>query len=99
MKDLENQLKNITNQIENEVNEEVSLGELFDRGFLEKNSEFETLNEFFKFHDILVTTLEDFEALKTEVLDEAVKLSTSFNSWDEMLQEAEEERIMKKLKM
>lgn len=98
MKNLQDQLRKITDEIENEVSGNVSLGELFDLGFLEKNSDFKTLHQLFRFHDIVVEDIDDFEALDIEVLDKAVKASTSFGSWDEMLRRAEEEHIIWKLK-
>lgn len=98
MENLESQLRKITDKIENEINGKVSLGELFDLGFLAKNADFETINELFKFHDISASDVEDFEYLNIEVLDKAVEVSTCFGSWNEMLQQAEEEHLVKKLK-
>ena len=97
MKNLETQLKKITDEIESLASSEVSLGELLDFGFLDKNADVGTLNELFKANDIAVKDIDDLEALDIKVLDKAVEKSTSFTTWDEMLKKAGEEYTLKRL--
>lgn len=92
------QFRNIQNKIQDEIEGFVSFEELFDLGFMDRNSEFETIDEFFKFHGFKISSIEDFEAIEEDILDNAISTSTKFNSWKEIYEAAGQEYIFNKLK-
>jgi hypothetical protein len=95
---IEEYLKKINKKIENEVNGPVSFKELFDIGFMDRNSEFQNIEQFFLHYNFKVNTKDDLNNLNEEQLNEAVRLSTKFASWDEMYKNATNEYLIKKLK-
>lgn len=98
MSDFKKQIEKVIADIESEISGFVSFEDLFDLGFMDKNSDFGTLGEFFEFYNLKVNSMEDFEALDEDLLNDAVEKSTCFSSWDEMYQQAGTEYALKKLK-
>jgi hypothetical protein len=97
IKGFEEQMKVIVDKIEDEVNGSVSFEALFDLGFMDKNSDFGTFNELLDHYGFEVNNQEDFEALNEEKLDDAIRKSTCFSSWNEMYEVAATEYVYRKL--
>lgn len=70
---------------------EVTFGELYSDHFLKRNSEFESISEFFEASRWEVETPEDLEAISDAKMDRYVREHTTFDSSEEMLQAAAEE--------
>lgn len=92
------QFEKIQERIEDEVNGNVSFEELFDLGFMDKNTDFESFEELLKHYGFVVNTQEDFEAIDETSLDKAIAESSCFSSWKEMYESAGQEYVYKKLK-
>lgn len=97
MSDFKKQIDKIADKIEDEVSGYVSFEELFNLGFMDKNSKFGTLDGFLKYYGFTVNSIEDFEALDEEKLNNAVIESTCFESWNEMYKQAGTDYVKKKL--
>ena len=92
------QFEKIQERIEDEVNGNVSFEELFDLGFMDKNTDFESFEVLLKRYGFVVNTQEDFEAIDETALDKAIAESSCFSSWKEMYESAGQEYVYKKLK-
>lgn len=82
----------------NELSGPISTEELFDNGFMEKNTDFSTLNDFLKYHNIIIKRQEDFDKLDNEILDDAISKSSDFSTWNEFKMEASKEITIKKMR-
>ncbi len=94
----EKQFKKIQESIEDEVNGNVSFEELFDLGFMDKNTNFDSFEALLKHYGFVVNSQEDFESLDETALDNAIAESSCFTSWKEMYESAGQEYVYKKLK-
>lgn len=92
------QFEKIQERIEDEVNGNVSFDELFDLGFMDKNTDFESFEALLKHYGFVVNTQEEFEAIDETSLDKAIAESSCFSSWKEMYESAGQEYVYKKLK-
>ncbi len=77
---------------------EVSFGELFNPTFMQQNTQFASLEDFFKAGGFEVNSKEDFEAIPDEVFDEHVAKATKFDSWESMYKQAGLEHMAKEVK-
>ncbi|WP_218915171.1 hypothetical protein [Caldanaerobius polysaccharolyticus] len=75
----------------------VSFNELFTSSFMNKYTNFSTIDEFFEAGKFVINSQEDFEAIPDKELDAHVKNSTVFSSWNDMLSKATEIYISKNL--
>lgn len=91
------QFENITSKIEDEVSGNVSFEELFDLGFMDKNTDFSTFQLFLEHFEFDVNSQEEFENLDEGELDNAIQKSSCFTSWKEMYEVAGKEYVYKKL--
>jgi hypothetical protein len=78
-------------------NQEVPLNELFKASFMDHYTSHSTIDEFIKAGGFVFETNEDFENIPEEKLDQHVRNSTNFESWNEMLNKAGEHWIAKEL--
>lgn len=97
-KSLSKQLDKIQKTIQDEVNGNVSFEELFDLGFMDKNTDFDSFESLLKHYGFVVNSQEDFEAIDEAELDKAIAESSCFSSWREMYESAGQEYVYKKLK-
>lgn len=81
----------------NDISGSISSEELFDNGFMDKNTAFSTLKEFLNFHNIIVKSQEEFDALNDTILDNAISKSSDFSTWNEFRTSAFKEIAMKKM--
>lgn len=96
--DINKQLQNIEQEIKNEIDGFISFEELFDQGFMDRNSNFSSCREFLAFHKIDVDSMVELELVDVIIIDSAVRASTKFSTWSEMSNAACEEYAIKKLK-
>ncbi len=76
---------------------QVSFSDLFSIDFMKNNTNFDNINDFFYYFNIKVNNQVEFNLLDEALLDEAVNRFTDFNSWEEMVDEANLKYIEKKL--
>ena len=76
---------------------EVSLGTLFNGGFIQSNTEFNSIDELFEKAGFNVETKEDFEAIPQEEIDSFVRANTNFESFNEMYKAAATEYVKQQL--
>lgn len=75
----------------------IPLGELFTAPFMQKYTNFASIDELFTAGGFNATTQEDFENISEIELDQHIAASTKFTSWDDMLSEATSQYVSKKL--
>lgn len=93
---LQNSLKKLENNVKKISNEgKIPFVELFNYDFMHKNTNFDSIDDFFKYSDIEIESQEDFSKLGEETLDKAVIKFTRFSTWEEMLKKAIEEHLFK----
>lgn len=96
--DLQKELFKIQKNIKEVSNKKtLSLSELFTTSFMSKYTNFSTFDNFLKAGNFTVNSQEDFEAIPDEEMDIHVGTLTSFSSWEDMLEKATEEYLVKKL--
>lgn len=77
----------------------VSMDELFTKGFMATNTEFESISEFFDKSPWSVESQEDFEQIPQEKFDAYVDKHTGFNSWEAMMKAAAREWITRQVNL
>ncbi|MFM1581239.1 hypothetical protein ABGF48_03410 [Helcococcus bovis] len=77
----------------NSISGSYDLDELLDSSFMTKYTNLESIDEFFQL--INVTSIEEYKALSEGQLDNAVREISSFSSYQEMLNTAAQELIIK----
>lgn len=75
----------------------IPLLELFTPSFMRKYSSFSSFEDFLSAGNFSADTQEAFEAIPEEAFDKHVSSVTSFDTWEDMLQEATNQYISKKL--
>ena len=76
---------------------EVPLDDLLARSFMRKHSRFSSFEKFLDASPFTVETPEDFEAIPDAEMDAYVSSVTDFDSWEDMLGEATQEYISRKM--
>lgn len=91
-------LKNLTENAKKlEGEQQLSLGTLFNEGFLLANTNFESIDDLFEKAGFKVETEEDFAAIPQEDIDVFVRENTKFESFTDMQQQAMAEYVRKQL--
>jgi hypothetical protein len=76
---------------------QVSFDNIFTNSFMRKYTSVSNFDEFLTAGGFEVNSEEDFEAIPDDDMDNYVRKSTEFSSWQEMLNTAGEEYALKKL--
>lgn len=76
---------------------EVPFDELFTDSFMNKHTPYSSIDEFLTAGEFNAQTSEEFEKIPDKELDQFVSKVTSFNTWEEMLDEATSEYVLNKL--
>ena len=76
---------------------EVPLNDLFPQTFMQKHSRFSSFNQFLDASPFTVETSEDFDAIPDVEMDTYVSSVTDFDSWKDMLSEATQEYVSRKM--
>ncbi len=69
----------------------IDLDHLLSKQFLKRHTKFSSLDQLFDESPFDVETQEDFDALNDQELDDFIRKSTSFPSWQDMLDKAADE--------
>ena len=77
----------------------VDFQEVFDRSFMRKYTRFRTFDKFLSGGKFQIASQADFEALPEEVMDEHVRRTTKFSSWQEMLDTATDKYVLHQQKV
>lgn len=80
-----------------EDQKEIPLSDLFTVKFMRANTSFSTFDEFLSAGGFHAETDEEFDAIPEDAFDQHVAETTRFESWEDMLESAEQEYIRKKL--
>lgn len=92
-----NNLKKLQKGLNDLANtKEIPIVELLNDSFLEENTNFKNFNEFENSN--IFDKYKTIEEIPDQEMDEFIKASSKFNTWDEMLGSATEEYITKKLR-
>ncbi|WP_336141767.1 hypothetical protein [Acinetobacter sp. 102] len=76
---------------------DVSLGTLFNEGFLQTHTDFQTIDDLFVAAGFKVESHEDFEAIPQEEIDKFVRDNTQFESFNDLHAKAAAEYFRKHL--
>lgn len=96
--DLEKQLKRMAEGAEELGNASfIPLDELFTPTFMKNCSSFSSFDEFLSAGNFNADTQEEFDAIPDDELDKHVSSVTSFSTWEDMLDEATNQYISRKL--
>jgi hypothetical protein len=71
--------------------------ELFPDSFIQKHTQFSTIDELFENGGFKINSEEDFDALPEDKLDQHISATTDFDCWKDMLGSAAEEYMAKEL--
>ncbi|SEO55313.1 hypothetical protein [Acinetobacter sp. yr461] len=88
---LADNLKNLDGQ------QTVSLEVLFNEGFIQSNTEFQSIGELFEKAGFKIESQEDFAAMPDEEIDTFVKENTKFESFSDLKKKAAEEHVRKQI--
>ena len=77
--------------------QEVQLGELLTDKFMQTNSQFNSIDEFFEALPWSIESQEDLEAIPDEEIDRFVDENSNVGSWSELLDKAGMEFVTRKL--
>lgn len=75
----------------------VPLNKLFSASFMSRYTSYNTIDDFFDAGGFVFETTEEFENLPEDKLDQYVRNSTKFKSWNEMQTKAGEHFVAKEL--
>ena len=91
-------LKKLKKNLQNLKNvQRVSFPELFNEGFMQKHTNYQTIEAMFTASGFKVESQEDFTAISDTEWDFFIQKSTHFSSWEEMQKTAAGEFAAKKL--
>ncbi|NDL68489.1 hypothetical protein [Anaerotalea alkaliphila] len=90
LKELEKTLKDIEKKVNKSFNSGVSVDVLFSESFMNRYSDFSSFSEFLQSGSFEVNSQEDLEALDDEKINEHVRATTKFSSWQKMIDAATE---------
>ncbi len=82
-----NNLNNFLDELQKKaesISGEVKFDELFNDSFMENNTKFKTIDEFFENSPFAIETQDDFDDIDESELDQYVNENTDFSSWEEM---------------
>jgi hypothetical protein len=96
--DLERQLKKIEQTIKKEVDGEIAFADLFNASFMSRYSKLTNIEEFFEKSPFKIETQEDLESIDEEELNNYVRETTSFATWEAMQGKAIDMYMERKLK-
>lgn len=75
----------------------VPFDELFTPSFMQKYTDFSSFDELLEKGGFVVNSQEDFEKIPDDVFDEHISKNTKFSTWGDMLDNATENYVAKKL--
>ncbi|ARG18847.1 hypothetical protein B7L44_14030 [Acinetobacter nosocomialis] len=98
MKDGFNKIKKLAENAKKlDGEQKVSLGTLFNEGFLQANTDFESIDDLFEKAGYNVENEDDFAAIPQEGIDAFIRENTKFESFNAMHRQATTEYVRKQL--
>ena len=95
---LQNELKKLEKAAERlNGKTEVSFEELFTESFMRKHTNYSSIDEFFEAGGFRIRSNDDLDAIPELTLDAYVSKTTSFRSFQDMLDEAGEQYVLSQL--
>ena len=76
---------------------QVPFNELFTHSFMTKYTKYQTFDELLDDSGFVVETNDDFAAIPDDLFDAHISKNTTFNSWNDMMEQATSDYIAKKL--
>ncbi len=98
LKEVSKSLEKIGKKMKALDGREVSFNDLFPPAFMERHTQFKSIDEMVEKSPFTVESQEDFEKIPDNKWDEFIRNTTSFQSWEEMMSKAGEEFFSKALK-
>lgn len=98
MADIFDQIRKQIAAVEEEVNGNQDITDIFTPDFMSRNSRFSSIEEFFEESSFDVNTQEDFEAVPETEIDRFTKDNTDFDSWESFKTEAGKQFALEKFK-
>lgn len=77
--------------------QKVKLEELLNDQFISSNTDFKTFDDFIT--NLNISTVEDFQNLPEEKLDKLIKNHSSFDTWQDLLEQASSEYLISKFEL
>ena len=74
------------------------LDEIFNNGFIQQHSRYNSINEMFEDNKMVVQDMQEFDDIPNHVKDKMVYENTDFKSWGEFIDTAKKEFVVKKLR-
>jgi len=98
LKEFQKKLENLERKAEALHGEqEVPFTELFNSSFMQRHTNFSTMEELIEVGGFKVETAEDFKAIPEQEWDEHIAKTTRFANWQEMMEKAGAEWAKKQL--
>lgn len=91
LKKLAANIKKLENQ------KQVEFGEIVSKEFIQKHTDFESLDDLFEKAGFKVLTIEDFEAIPQESIDSFINQKTKFKDFSDLQTQAAAEYVQKQL--
>ena len=92
-----NDLQRNADDLSNGIN--VSFAELFPCTFMQKHTQFSSIDELVSAGGFKVESKEDFESIPDDEFNKHIASTTQFESWDDMINEAASQYAFKKLRL
>jgi len=97
IKELSRNLDKLSRELDSFKEQSVAFSELFPAFFMNKYTQFNTIDEMVEKSPFKVESKQDFEKIPDDDWNIYVKETTSFQSWDEMMSKAGEEYLGKRV--
>lgn len=95
-------LNEVANKLQNaadRIPDKVSFDTLFNKAFMNKYTNFDSLEDLLTYCGYEVNSKEDFEAIPEDEFNKKISSCTKFNSWNEMYTTAGQEYIFSNFKL
>lgn len=98
LEEFKDNLEKIQHNVENMSGEHtVKFTELFNESFMQRNTNFKSIEDMFEKSEFKVESNEDFKKIPDDKWDEYIQENTNFKDWKKMSEQAGEEYTKKKL--
>lgn len=94
----DDQFKKVGDKIKKTVEGSVQLSDLFTESFMQENTKFSSIEEFFEKSPFEVESAEDFASIDSSELNGYVSQNTKFDSWGDFSNTAGKEYAIGRLK-
>lgn len=97
--DLQHELQQLEQNVQELTDgQDISFAELFTKSFMRKYTRFSSIDDLLDAGGFHAETNEEFDAIPETELDMYIANTTEFDSWEDMLNKAVEEYLLKNIK-